>query len=97
MWHLVAGKAAPSCICSWMWEHGTGQIKDRSQALVRPPSRTVGQGAHACSPVMCGSLGNQAGLCPVESSLHGGLGAGACSPSAPGIIRTSERTALTQS
>lgn len=45
---------------------------------------------------VCVSLGDQAGLCLAESSLHGGLGAGARSAGAPGIIRTSERTALTQ-
>lgn len=95
---MVSGgvESIASCVCFWMWKHIPGQTKERSPALVRPQSRTVGQGASACSPVGFGSLGNQAGLCLAESSPCGGPGTGARPPSAPGIIRTSERTALSQ-
>lgn len=96
---MVSGGAESYCfLCSssWVGKHIPRPIEEKSQALTRPQSRTMGQGASACGPVGYGSLGNQAGLCPAESSLCGGPSAGACSPSAPGIIRTSERTALTQ-
>lgn len=59
---LAAWRATASCVYSWVWKYVTGQIKDRSQARARAQSRTVGQGASACSPVGCGSLGNQAGF-----------------------------------
>lgn len=62
VWHLVAWRAVVSCVCFWIWKCTTAQIKDRSQALARTQSRSVGQGASACSPVGWGSLGNQAGL-----------------------------------
>lgn len=50
-------------ICSWMWKHVPGQIKDGTD-LSRPQSRAVGQDATACNPVGCRSLGDQAGLSP---------------------------------